>query len=105
MQNRRHFLSSSLFGGLAATTSFAQGQGRNTAVRRPERFEDSYIFERKKFMWPGGKTLAIWIVPNVEAFQYDSPEGAAISPNANKKVPDVINYRSEEHTSELQSHS
>src|SRR5689334_9817861 len=70
----------------------AQAQARSTAVRRPERYEDSFIFERKSFTWPGGKTLAIWIIPNVEVWQYDSPAGAAISPNANNKVPDVINY-------------
>src|SRR5215467_995286 len=92
MQTRRNFLGTSLLGGLAATASFVQAQGRSTAVRRPDRFDDSFIFQRKRIAWPGGKTLAIWIIPNVEAWQYDSSEGAAISPNANKKVPDVINY-------------
>lgn len=108
--NRREFLKSStllagfsglgVLGGTASTVASsrlqgaprAQGQGRSTAVRRPERYDDSFIFERKPFTWPGGKTLAIWIIPNVEVWQYDSPAGAAISPNANNKVPDVINY-------------
>jgi len=89
---RRQFLTSSFFGGLAATASFALAQGRSTAVRRPNRYDDSFIFERKRFTWPGGKTLAIWVIPNVDVWQYDSPEEAAISPNANKIVPDVINY-------------
>jgi peptidoglycan/xylan/chitin deacetylase (PgdA/CDA1 family) len=65
-------------------------QGR--AVRRAERYDDSFIFERKPFTWPGGKTLAVWIVPNVEVWRYDSPSGQAISPNDRGIVPDVVNY-------------
>ena len=61
-------------------------------LRRPERYEDSLIFERKPFCWPRGKTLAVWIIPNVEAWTYDSPEGLATSPNIRNVVPDVINY-------------
>jgi allantoinase len=61
-------------------------------VRRSERYEDSMIFERKPFSWPKGKTLAVWIIPNVEAWAYDSPHGLAISPNTRNVVPDVINY-------------
>src|SRR5439155_968284 len=65
---------------------------RNTPIRRPDRYDDTFIFERKPFTWPGGKTLAVWIIPNVEVWQFDSPAGAAISPNASNRVPDVINY-------------
>ncbi len=61
-------------------------------LRRPDRYEDSLIFERKPFHWPGGKTLAVWIIPNVEAWTYDSPGGLATSPNLRNVVPDVINY-------------
>ena len=100
--NRREFLSRSwpLAGaaGLLSASMFqevlpAQAQERtNTAIRRPERYDDSFIFERKPFTWPGGKTLALWIIPNVEVWQFDSPAGAAISPNTANRVPDVINY-------------
>jgi len=61
-------------------------------VRRSERYQDSFIFERKPFTWPGGKTLAVWIVPNVEVWRYDSPSGTGVSPNTGNRVPDVINY-------------
>jgi len=61
-------------------------------VRRSERYQDSFIFERNPFTWPGGKTLAVWIVPNVEVWRYDSPSGTGVSPNAGNRVPDVINY-------------
>jgi allantoinase len=87
--NRREFLGRS-WGLVGAAGLLAQE--RNRSVRRPERFDDSFIFERKPFTWPGGKTLAIWIIPNVEVWQFDSPAGAAISPNVANRVPDVINY-------------
>ena len=70
--------------------SGAQTPGKT--VRRPERYEDSLIFERKPFTWPGGKTLAVWIIPNVEAWSYDSAVGVTTSPNPGNAVPDVINY-------------
>src|SRR5947207_6835135 len=89
--NRRDFLTRSC-GFLGAASVLAAQERRSNAVRRPNRFDDSFIFERKPFTWPGGKTLAIWIIPNVEVWQYDSPAGAAISPNAGNRVPDVINY-------------
>ena len=67
----------------------------NAAIgeRQIWRYEDSLIFERKPFSLPGGKTLAVWIIPNVEAWAYDSPGRAWLrSPNIRHVVPDVINY-------------
>ena len=77
--NRREFLGSTL-GMLGAGVLAARAQEkRNTPIRRPDRYDDTFIFERKPFTWPGGKTLAVWIIPNVEVWQFDSPAGAAIS--------------------------
>ena len=61
-------------------------------MRRADRYDDSFIFERKPFTWPGNATLAVWIVPNVEVWRYNSPAGQAISPNDRGIVPDVVNY-------------
>lgn len=61
-------------------------------VRRPERYDDSLIIDRKRFSWPGDNTLAIWIIPNIEAWTYDSPAGMTILPNLHNAVPDVVNY-------------
>src|SRR5438445_1244165 len=72
--------------------SVSGAQKPNKTVRRPERYEDSLIFERKPFTRPGGKTLAVWIIPNVEAWSYDSAVGVTTSPNPGNTVPDVINY-------------
>src|SRR5512133_408136 len=70
----------------------AQAQVVSKPVRRPDRYEDSFIFERTPFVWPGNTTLAIWVVPNVEVWNYDSPVGVGVSPNVGNIVPDVINY-------------
>jgi peptidoglycan/xylan/chitin deacetylase (PgdA/CDA1 family) len=100
MQNRdrRDFIKSGLFlagtaslltSGLAPIGAYAQTLGK---MRRSDRYEDSYIFDRKPFTWPGNKTLAVWIIPNVEVWHYDSPVGVGVSPNPANRVPDVINY-------------
>jgi allantoinase len=75
-----------------AADNVARAQTPIKNVRRPERYDDSLIFERKPFTWPGGKTLAVWIIPNVEAWSYDSAVGVTTSPNPGEVVPDVINY-------------
>jgi len=61
-------------------------------MRRSNRYDDTFIFERKPFLWPGNKTLAVWIAPNVEVWHYDSAAGTGVSPNPSNRVPDVINY-------------
>ena len=48
-------------------------------MRRSNRYDDTFIFERKPFLWPGNKTLAVWIAPNVEVWHYDSPAGTGVS--------------------------
>ena len=97
--DRRHFIKSSLSlagtagllsSALAPMVAHAQTGGR--PVRRSDRYDDSIISERKPFAWPGNKTLAVWIAPNVEVWNFDSPEGQTVSPNVGKIVPDVVNY-------------
>jgi allantoinase len=93
--NRREFFNDSvrLAAGAAMVSKVGRliAQTQSTPVRRPNRYEDSLIIERKAFQWPGGKTLAIWIIPNVETWDFQSAAGAAISPAGNA-VPDIINY-------------
>ena len=95
--NRREFLNESVWLAAGAVMVSSIGshlcaQTRGTPVRRPDRYDDSLILERKAFKWPRGKTLAIWIVPNVEIWDFQSAAGVAISPPAGNAVPDVINY-------------
>ena len=94
MSTRRDFLKAGVaLAGTAALASRAVSSRAQTApVRRADRYDDSFIFERKPFVWPGNATLAVWVVPNVEVWRYDSPAGQAISPNDRGIVPDVVNY-------------
>ncbi|MBI2189079.1 MAG: polysaccharide deacetylase family protein [Acidobacteria bacterium] len=98
MTSRRDFLSRGLAlagaGALAAAGAppRAFAQAPSAPVRRSDRYDDSFIFERKPFTWPGGATLAVWVVPNVEVWRYDAASGQAISPNDRGIVPDVINF-------------
>src|SRR5262249_6857644 len=70
----------------------AQAQSTPRPIRRSERYDDSFITERKAFKWPGNNTLAVWFAPNVEVWQYDSAFGVGITPNPTNYVPDVFNY-------------
>src|SRR5260370_14825477 len=98
-QDRREFIAKSLCvaGGAGLRTS-ASAAGRAAAqspprpILRSERYDDTFITERKPFKWPGNNTLAIWFAPNVEVWQYDSAAGVGITPNPTNHVPDVFNY-------------
>lgn len=61
-------------------------------MKRSDRYEDSLIFERKPFTWPEGKTLAVWVIPNVEVYYFDMLSAVAITPNVRGTLPDVVNY-------------
>jgi peptidoglycan/xylan/chitin deacetylase (PgdA/CDA1 family) len=96
--DRRDFIKKSLVlagtaslltSGLAPVVARAQTLG---PMRRSNRYEDSFISERKPFAWPGNKKLAVWIAPNVEVWHYDLPAGQAVTPNTTNRVPDVVNY-------------
>jgi len=96
-QDRREFIAKSLIGAAALLASVSgAGTGRaQTAprpIRRSERYDDTFITERKPFTWPGDNTLAVWFAPNVEVWQYDSASGVGITPNPTNHVPDVFNY-------------
>src|SRR6266705_3514883 len=94
--NRRGFLRNAL-GVMATTPALAAEPGVlrmqtvTSGVRSSGRYDDSMIFERKRFTWPAGKTLALWVIPNVEVWSFDSAADAALSPNGAIGSPDVIN--------------
>lgn len=67
------------------------------SIHRPGRYEDSLMFQRKRtFSWPNGKTLAVWIIPNVEVLQFDK-QGAGPLASGPSSVPDVRNYAWQEY--------
>ena len=80
--NRRAFLNAGIracaaAGAMTAAGQTLFGQTAMAPIRRPERFdENSVIMDKKSFTWPGGKTLAVWIIPNVEVFIFNPGPGA-----------------------------
>lgn len=103
MLDRRRLLGATLgafgvasAGGMSAEIVGAEPQ-KSGGIRRPGRYADSLIFERTPSAWPGGKTLAVWVIPNVEVWAYDSVAGVAISPSTVAQAPDVINYARREY--------
>lgn len=98
-QDRRQFVAKGLLlAGAASITASGLVSGAVRAqtaprpIRRSDRYDDSFIFERKPFKWPGNNTLAVWFAPNVEVWHYDSAVGTGITPNPTNRVPDVFNY-------------
>src|SRR5262245_18979282 len=97
--DRRRFLAKSLSLAAAAGAAAsglpplaALAQTPPKPIRRSERYDDSFITERKPFKWPGNNTLAVWFAPNVEVWHYDSAFGVGVAPNPTNYVPDVYNY-------------
>src|SRR5262245_54655371 len=73
--------------------ALAQMQTSSNPFKRTDRYDDSYIFERKPFKWPGGKDVAVWVAPAVEIWSIDKfGSGPNIRPNSNNYSPDVWNY-------------
>jgi len=55
------------------------------------RYDYSPIVEREPLRFPNGARIAIWVVPNIEHFSFDSPSTSIADITANL-VPDVLNY-------------
>ena len=83
---REFFVKSLLLAGAAALAVSglgplaAQAQTAPRPIRRSERYDDTFIFERKPFKWPGNNTLAVWFVPM-------SKSGTTIWPSASHLRP------------------
>ncbi len=53
------------------------------------RFDYSPIIKRKPLKWPGGARVAVWVIPNIEYYEFEIPS-TPIHPS--NLVPDVLNY-------------
>jgi peptidoglycan/xylan/chitin deacetylase (PgdA/CDA1 family) len=92
---RRDFLRRSLqfCAAASAVTSLTSADGiwaqtPAGGVRRPDRYDEGLlILDRKPFSWPGGKTLAVWFIPNVEVFSFSASGGSASGADM-----DVLSY-------------
>jgi allantoinase len=54
------------------------------------RFDYSAIIDRPKLKWPNGARVAVWVIPNIEHFLFNSP-GTRLE-HGLPLNPDVLNY-------------
>ena len=57
----------------------------------PDRIDYLPIITRPKLTWPGGKRIALWVVPNVEFYEY-LPQVRVRNPWPRMPHPDVLGY-------------
>lgn len=57
-----------------------------------ERVDYSPITARPRLAWPGGARLAVWVVPNVEHYEYLPAKTRVRDPWPRQPHPDVLNY-------------
>ena len=53
------------------------------------RFDYSPIIKRKPLKWPKGARVAVWIIPNIEHYEFEIPSTSLYPSNL---VPDVLDY-------------
>jgi allantoinase len=58
----------------------------------PDRIVYSPITLRPKLVWPGGARIALWLVPNVELYEYLPRTGQVRDPWPRTPHPDVLGY-------------
>ncbi|HUK59109.1 MAG TPA: polysaccharide deacetylase family protein [Stellaceae bacterium] len=59
--------------------------------REHGRYDYSAIVDRKPLRWPDGARVAVWVIPNIEHFLFDSG-GVTASGAASGLKPDVMNF-------------
>ena len=57
-----------------------------------ERFAYAPMAGRPRIRWPDGKRLAVWVVPNVEHYEYDPAVVGVRNPWPRTSPPDALNY-------------
>ncbi len=58
----------------------------------PDRFIYSPIVTRPKIVWPGGCRVALWVVPNIEHYEYVPRFSSIKDPWPRSPHPDVLGY-------------
>ncbi len=58
----------------------------------PDRVVYSPIIERPRFSWPNGCRVALWVVPNIEHYEYLPREVGVRDPWPRAPHPDVLGY-------------
>jgi peptidoglycan/xylan/chitin deacetylase (PgdA/CDA1 family) len=63
----------------------------------PARLDYSAIVDRPRLRWPGGARVALWVVPNLEHYEYLPREGQMRDAWPRSPHPDVLNYSSRDY--------
>jgi peptidoglycan/xylan/chitin deacetylase (PgdA/CDA1 family) len=58
----------------------------------PDRFSYSPIVERPRIVWPDGARVALWVVPNIEHYEYLPGPIKSRNPWPRAPHPDVLGY-------------
>ncbi|MBI3707195.1 MAG: polysaccharide deacetylase family protein [Proteobacteria bacterium] len=58
----------------------------------PDRFSYSPIVDRPRLVWPGGARVALWVVPNIEHYEYLPGPVKSRNPWPRTPHPDVLGY-------------
>lgn len=58
----------------------------------PNRIAYSPIIRRPRLQWPRGARVALWLVPNVEHYEYLPRKGQMCDPWPRTPHPDVLGY-------------
>jgi peptidoglycan/xylan/chitin deacetylase (PgdA/CDA1 family) len=61
------------------------------------RVEYSAIVDRPVLRWPGGARVALWVVPNIEHYEYLPRQGQPRDPWPRSPHPDVLGYGSRDY--------
>lgn len=58
----------------------------------PERFAYSALIDRQRLRWPGGARVALWVVPNIEHYEYLPAQVGVRDPWPRMPHPDILGY-------------
>jgi len=58
----------------------------------PDRFPYSAIVDRPKLTWPGNARVAVWVLPNIEHYEYQPVHQNLRNPWPRSPHPDVLGY-------------
>lgn len=76
-------------------------RAQETPASLPERFSYSAIVDRPPLVWPGNARVALWVVPNVEHYEYIPRAVRGPDPWPRTPHPDVLGYATRDYGSRV----
>lgn len=75
-----------------ATPGTTLGSAIKPAIPMAERIAYSAMPDRPPLHWPGGARLALWVVPNIEHYEYQPAQVRVRDPWPRMPHPDILGY-------------